>query len=71
MRVIRDRAKSLQRLIDEYLLPELRDLKADIKRTSIPGTLLLDVNNAGTQVKEVSTILAGMILEAEGRRKSA
>ena len=71
MRLIRDRAHSLQRLIESYVLPELRDMHAQAKNLTEPGSLLLDISNAGTQAKEISTILAGMILEAEGRRRSA
>ena len=72
MRVIRSRAAAMQRLIDSYILPELRDMHAQAKKNlTDPGSLLLDINNAGTQAKEISTILAGMILETEGRRRSA
>ena len=71
MRVIRARAQALQRLIDNYVLPELRDMHGNAKRLGDPGSLLVDISNAGTQIAEVSAILAGMVLEAEGRRQPA
>ena len=70
-KAFRDRVQSLKRLLDDYVLPELRDIHAHAKNLTDPGSLLLDINNAGTQAKEISTILAGMILETEGRRRSA
>ena len=70
MRLIRQRALSLQRLLEGYVLPELREIHAEAKRLHDGRDLLPGVNEAGTLVKETANLLAALVLDVEGRRQA-
>ena len=71
MRLIRQRALSLQRLLEGYVLPELREIHAEAKSLHDGRDLLPEINDAGGQIKEAANLLAHLVLEVEGRRQPA